>query len=135
MKLDELYEALEDYISNLDTADLIALWNQYVSEANRMDDYIYSMDAFDEMHDGMKPWDIVRAAYYSGKFCPADAWYWYNGYGNLVSSDWPEQEDDSPYYLDEITNYIIDNKDDLGNSDIRALLADLETEEDEETEE
>lgn len=135
MTLDEFCEALEDYISNLDTANLISLWNQYVSEANRMDDYIYSMDSFDEMHDGMKPWDIVRAAYYSGKFCPADDWYWYNGYGNLVSSDWPEREDASPYYLDEIIDYIIDNKDDLGNSDIRALLDELESEEDEETEE
>ena len=135
MKLDEFCEALEDYISNLDTADLIALWNQYVSEANRMDDYIYSMNSFDEMHDGMKPWGIARAAYYSGHFCPADDWYWYNGYGNLVSSDWPEHEEASPYYLDEIIDYIIDNKDDLGNSDIRALLDELETEEDEETEE
>lgn len=135
MNKGELTAALQDYFDNLDTADLVSLWNRYTDEANRMDDYIYSMNDFDEMHDGMKPWDIVRAAYYSGKFCPAHDWYWYNAYGNLVSSDWPEMEGDSPYYLDEIIDYIIDEDNDLGNSDIRALLDELETEEDEETEE
>lgn len=132
MNKNELLTALQEYIDGLDVAPLVYLWDAYTAESNTMDDYIYSMDSFDEMHSDMKPWDIVRAAYYSGEFCPTDDWFWYDGYGNLVSSNNPAQDDNSPLDADSIVDYIMDNEDDLGDSDIRALLDELEDEENEE---
>lgn len=47
----------------------------------------FSMDDFDELCYGMKPWDIARAIYFSD-FNPMDNYFKWNVYGNLESADY-----------------------------------------------
>ena len=81
------YEKIKSALDEMSTAELVNVHNAYCDAANYMDDYIYNMDEFDEIMSGQSPWEIARCAYYSGKFCPAHDWFWFNGYGNLESDD------------------------------------------------
>ena len=81
------YERLCEALNDMSTAELVLVHNDYCEAAGYMDDWIYSMDEFDDIMSGQSPWEIARCAYYSGKFCPAHDWFWFNGYGNLESSD------------------------------------------------
>lgn len=81
------YERLCEALHNMSTEELVLVHNEYCEAANYMDDWIYSMDDFDEIMSGQSPWEIARCAYYSGEFCPAHDYFWFNGYGNLVSGD------------------------------------------------
>lgn len=119
------YEKIREAIDEMHGAEIVDLHNEYCDAANYPDDHIYSMEDFDEIMSGMTPWEIVRAAYYSGKFCPARGWFWFNGYGNLESDDFVPDIID----MDAIAKYIDENDDDLGNSDIADIL---EADEDEE---
>lgn len=116
--------AITEIIDAMDDSEKISLHNEYCSETNNMDDYIYSMDEFDEIMDGMKPWEIARAAYYSGKFCPAHDYFWFNGYGNLESDDFCP----SIIYPSDIADYIVRNDDDMGNDEIREVLDEMNDE-------
>lgn len=81
------YERLCDTLHNMSAEELVLVHNEYCEAAGYMDDWIYSMDEFDDIMSGQSPWEIARCAYYSGKFCPAHNWFWFNGYGNLESDD------------------------------------------------
>ena len=116
-----LFDALREYLESLDDAAKVDIWNSYTDATNNPDDLIYSMDEFDDVFSGAKPWEIARTCYYSGNFCPADDWFWFDGYGNTASSDFPESTL-SPYNADNIAQYIADNDEDFYNSDIRAIL-------------
>lgn len=70
------------------------------------DDRYYSMDELDEFYNGVEPSEILRRAYYGrdddtwttdsngdktyGEFNPNRDYFYYNGYGNLVSSDYKD---------------------------------------------
>lgn len=115
------YEMIKAALENLDSVSLVTIWNDFCDADNRYDDHIYSMDEFDAIMSNMSPFEIARAAYYSGKFCPAHNYFWFNGYGNLESNDFPAV-DDSPIYISEIAQYIDDNSDALGNDEIEEVL-------------
>ena len=115
-KLKELFESMEDY-------KLIGVWNDY-QDNTRGGGHIYDMDEFNEIMEGFKPWEIARASYYSGKFCPAHNYFWFNAYGNLESSDFPKYD----IYIDDIIDYIIRNNDNLYNDEIQEILEDNEGE-------
>lgn len=70
------------------------------------DNRYYSMDELDEFYNGVEPSEILRRAYYGrdddtwttdsngdrtyGEFNPNREYFYYNGYGNLVSSDYKD---------------------------------------------
>lgn len=70
------------------------------------DDRYYSMDELDELYNGTEPLEILRRAYYGrdddtyttdsngnrtyGEFNPNRDYFYYNGYGNWVSSDYKD---------------------------------------------
>ena len=70
-------ERIIEAIEKLSHDEAISLWQNYCNESNRMDDNIYSMEEFDEIMEGMKPWDVARTCYYSGNFCPAHDYFWF----------------------------------------------------------
>ena len=74
-----LFDALREYLESLDDAAKVDIWNSYTDATNNPDDLIYSMDEFDDVFSGAKPWEIARTCYYSGNFCPADDWFWFDG--------------------------------------------------------
>lgn len=111
------------------TADIIAyfesnedVFNACMEELDGYNGYLgdnryYSMDELDEFYRDSDPLEILRCAYYGrdddtwttdsngnktyGEFNPNRDYFYYNGYGNLVSSDYK----DYSYLLD---NYAIE---------------------------
>ena len=124
-----------EVLESMDDGELIYINNEYEGSVNG-ENYIYSMDEFDEMHCGMTPWEIARAVTY-GDFCAAHDYFRYNGYGNLEStnyiSDWIDLEEIAAYcadheeslYCDEIQDAIDEYNDGLEEDDEE----DLESEE------
>ena len=110
-------DKLRELLENMDDVSLIMAWNEYQSNV-RGEDEIYPMDWFDEIMEGRSPWEIARCCYYSGKFCPAHDYFWFNGYGNVCSSDYPLDN----IYIDDMIDYIIQNNDSLGNEEIEEIL-------------
>lgn len=111
------------------TADIIAyfennedVFNDCVEELDGYNGYLgddryYSMDELDEFYRDSDPLEILRRAYYGrdddtyttdsngnktyGEFNPNRDYFYYNGYGNLVSSDYKD-------YSHLLDNYAIE---------------------------
>lgn len=113
-------------MEGLSTSDLVSVHNEYCEANSDMDNYIYRMDEFDEVMSGCSPWEVARACYYSGKFCPAHDYFWFNGYGNCESDDFPGGDQ---IYIDDIAAYIDRTENSLYNSEIQDVLDEYETEE------
>lgn len=129
-----LEEKVREAIENLSNDEAVSLWNEYCSEDGRMDDYIYSMNEFDEIMGNMTPLDVARTCFY-GDFCPADDYFWFNGYANLESSDFPSMDDKSPFYAKELATWIIKNENALYCDEIQEILDEDDEEEKDEDEE
>jgi hypothetical protein len=98
------------------------LFNAAIEELDSYNGYLndnryYSMDELNDLYSGTEPIEILQRAYFGrdndtwttdssgnktyGEFNPNREYFTYNGYGNLVSSDYK----DYSYLLDE---YFID---------------------------
>ena len=126
----------EDFNHDIEELDS---WNGILGD-NRIED----MDHLDELYQGEEATEILRRAYYGydydswhdengervyGKFNPIRDYFYFNGYGNLVSTDYKDYSDYLKlYYVQDIVdNYghldlsvwaleIIDNYDEDGDS-------------------
>ena len=117
------YERLCEALNDMSAAELVFTHNEYCEAAGYMDNWIYSMDEFDDIMSGQSPWEIARCAYYSGKFCPAHDWFWFNGYGNLESSDF----EPDIIYVPDIARFVDETENTLDND----ALCDIIEEDDE----
>ena len=109
------------------------------------DDRYYSMDELNEFYNGTEPLEILRRAYYGrdddtyttdsngnrtyGEFNPNRDYFYYNGYGNLVSSDYKNYSAHlDEYAIDAMSEnrQYIDSID--GDDDLAALFDELEQE-------
>lgn len=122
------YDAIKNALEEMNTADIIAVHNEYCDSSNNMDDYIYSMEEFDEIMGNMSPWDIVRAAYFGHEFNPTNDYFRFNGYANLESFDFAPGGN-SGVYISDIAEHIDRNGDALNNDDIQAVLDEYEEDE------
>lgn len=114
----EKREKLVDYINGLGDDKLIELHNSYCEAAGYEDDRIYSMYELDELLEGMTPTDILLRGFY-GDFNPRHAFFWFNGYSNLESADYMSG---TPICAEDIADYILSEKDSLGNDEIQEIL-------------
>lgn len=118
-QLKELFESDEELFSS--TIEELDGWNGYLN-----DNRYYLMDELNELFDGSEPIEILQRAYFGrdddvwhtdahgnkqyGEFNPNREYFYFNGYGNLVSSDYK----DYSYLLDDyFIESLIDNKDNL----------------------
>jgi hypothetical protein len=107
------------------------------------DDRYYSMEELNEFYSGTDPIELLQRAYYGrdddtwttdshgdktyGEFNPNREYFYYNGYGNLVSSDYKDYSAHLDHYaiesMSENRAYIdtIEDNDELG-----ALFDELE---------
>ena len=129
------------------TADIIAyfennedIFNDCMEELDGYNGYLsdnryYSMDELDEFYRDSDPLEILRRAYFGrdddtwttdsngnktyGEFNPNRDYFYYNGYGNLVSSDYKDYSAHLDHYaieaMSENRSYIdsIDNDEEL----------------------
>ena len=120
-----LIDRIRDYLDALDTDTLVAMHN----ETSDADDRVYEMSEAEDVLYGMEPIRVAAMVYY-GDFCPARSYFWFNGYGNLESSDF------LPGIVStwDLARYIVEDDDDMGDDEIRDILDEYETEEDDDEE-
>jgi hypothetical protein len=128
-KLMELFESNEELFNQ--TIEELDSYNSYLG-----DDRYYEMDMISEIYCGTDPIELLNRAYFGydsetwhtdssgnkiyGAFNPNREYFSYNGYGNLVSSDY---KDYSTYLDDYFIDAVIDNQDHLYLDDeITAIL-------------
>lgn len=90
-------------IENLENEgeNLLNLWNEYCSE-NNMDDYIHFFDDdFFDTYFYNRPLEAARAASF-GNLNWSDDYIYFNGYGNLESTDDPSTQIDETVLIDWI---------------------------------
>ena len=108
-KKELIIAAMED----MSDSELLCIHREYLDAVNGYDDYIYSMDEFDEILHGQTPEWIANRVFY-GDFNPNYEYFKFNGYGNLQSICSYELKD--YIYIDDIAAYIVDNDDALYNA-------------------
>ena len=114
----EKKQKLVDYINDMSDDEMIELHNNYCDATNNADNRIYSVYELDELLEGRTPTDILSMGFY-GDFRPQHDFFWFNGYGNLESAD---NITDMPISASDIANYILSEKDSLGNDEIQEIL-------------
>ena len=124
----DMKEEVLEMLRDMNDSDLVAVHNEYCDKVNYYDDRIYDMYEINDLLYGRSPLEIITDA---RDVDANDNYIRYNGYGNLESTDCPDDWMD----LDEIADYIVENDDALRNDDIRDLLDEIEAENEEEEEE
>ena len=110
--------AIEEILDNLADHEIVDVNNAYQDCING-DKYIYSTDEFDELMDGKTPSEIANRVAF-GDYAPYHMWFWFNGYGNIVSSNYPDRADG--WFASEISEYAVEYDEDFGIRDIREIL-------------
>lgn len=98
-------ETVKEFLTDLSKEEKVNIHNEYCRENNLGDDEIYSNDEdfFNLFFEG-KVIEAVRAVSY-GKFNYSDDYVKFNGYGNLESFNYPDDEID----INAIAEDIIEN--------------------------
>lgn len=125
-KVEQIKTILDDMYDD----ELIEIHNRYC-EANRCEDHIYSNEDY-ILDDVMGECTFSEAAcklHYSD-YDYSDNYFWFNGYGNLKSSNNPMDN----IFVDDIARYVVDNEDDLDNMDLREAIEGWQEEENEDEE-
>lgn len=138
MEREILFAAINETIENMRDGEKIGLWNEYCDRVNRYDDRIEYMESLPELFDtssvgGM--FNLLNRFYFGhdandehSSANPNRAYFYFNGYGNIVTTNYPSDVVDA----EELADWIIDNEDALDDDDIQELLDDSAEEEDEE---
>lgn len=126
------------------------IFNSCIEELDNYNGYLgdnryYSMDELDEIYSNTDPTEILARAYYGydaetwtkdaegyknyGCFCPNREYFYFNGYGNLVSADYKDYASFLDCYVIEAMSenryYISTIKD---NEELMALFDELDNE-------
>ena len=150
-KQEQIIEKIIDYLSENED-EFTELIEEYDSYYGYLDDRrCYPMEDLNEFYRETEPIDILYRTYYGhdddnyttdengnkhyGEFCPNREYFYYNGYGNLVSTDVKD-------YSDFLDSYFVQNIiDHYGNltisNDLQEMIDEyenLEEEQEEETE-
>ena len=121
-------ERIEEVLESMRDEDIVEVWNEYCDDVNCCDDRIYCMDWLEDDIRGMSAIDVIRT-FCDSAFNVNDDWYWYNGYGNPVSSNDPFEQ----VSVYDLAVHIEDYEEDYGIPEIADILE--EPEEAEESEE
>ena len=110
-------DAISGYIQDLRDYEQVNLWNDYCEAQDCCDNQIWCMDGFDDWFYGRSPLEIVRSL--DSSFNPNHAWFYFDGWGDVCSTDRPEDE---VIQQDDIAEYIDESGDSLYDSGIAELL-------------
>lgn len=124
---DEKVEAIKNIIEDMDTSDAVALHNEWCYKTNNYDDEIIEMERFDELCGSMTPLDIARSIVY-GDFNPNHDYFYYNGYGNFESANFPTDW----IYPGDIASDVVDRECAFENGEIQEEIDSWNDEEEEE---
>ena len=106
-----LFEENEDIFNEV--IEELDSWNGYLG-----DDRYYLMSDFDELHKWISPMEVLQRTFYGGdddtkdangmrgEFNPNREYFFYNGYGNLCSTDY---KDYSAHLDDYFVEAVLEN--------------------------
>ena len=100
-------QAITTYVTNLigdDLANLIQHMN--VHDGCFPESVYYDMGDFDEFMDGYTPMEIAQMIWF-GEFNPNDAYFCFNGYGNLESFNWGDVVAEAEAVKDGIIYHLV----------------------------
>ncbi len=140
MKRTEVIEKIMNYFAENEDIFTCCLeeldsWNGYLG-----DDRWNDMDEIDDIFAGESPSYILARAYYGsdaygGEFRPYANYFKFNGYGNLVSSDYRDYSD---YNTAQTVEDMADNRDKIDTiadeEELEQMFDELENADDEEEE-
>lgn len=109
--LDKIKEAIED----LSESDKVAMWNRYCENNNYWDERIEYNNPNDLMY-GLEPEEVIRRIDKEGNYSLSDDYCVIDSSGEYVSFDHVD-DDNSPFDIDELANYVYDNEDAMGYLD------------------
>ena len=124
---EEKIEAIKNIIEDMDESDAVALHNEWCYETNNYDDEIIEMERFDEICEGMKPFDIAMKIGY-GDFNPNHGYFYFNGYGNFESTNYPTDR----IYPGDIAREVVDRECSFENDEIQEEIDSWSEDDDEE---
>ena len=124
---EEKIEAIKNIIEDMDDSDAVALHNEWCYETNNYDDEIIEMERFDEICEGMKPFDIAMKIGY-GDFNPNHGYFYFNGYGNFESTNYPTDR----IYPGDIAREVVDRECSFENDEIQEEIDSWSEDDDEE---
>lgn len=113
-----LYEEILNALEDMYLPDLIHIYNNYCIATDNYDDKIYLMNEFDERMESFTPWEVARLCF-DGDFRPCDNYFYFNGYGNIMSFDFIDQANIN---IERIAEYIKRNNDALHDDTIQTIL-------------
>ena len=121
-RMEELRDSLQEALDSLDQDNILDIWNQRCEALRYDDDRIEYNNFIDEILDGLKPSEIIDAV--DRNYSINDDYMYWDGYGDICStSDVYDVADDS-----EIIDYIIDEWEDCGYTEIEDVLTEFEAE-------
>lgn len=137
----ELIIGINNTIESLDASDAVQLWNAYCEASNRYDDRLECMAELPELFDLSdrdSVFNLLNRFYYGhdendihSSANPNRNYFYFNGYGNIVTTDYPSDVID----VDELTEWIVSREDSLDNDEIQEILDEYNEEEDEDEDE
>lgn len=125
-------EAIKQAVENMDESAAVALWNEYCDTVKRYDDRVEYMESLPEMF-GDDIFNILNRFYFGYDYPdekssanPNRDYFYFNGYGNIVSTDYPTHSDIMD--IDEMAEYIAENDNAFYNDDIQEIIDEYEGE-------
>lgn len=116
---------VREQIADLTEEEQVAIWNEYCEKVGYYDDEIFGND-LDEILAGKTPSEVAVIVC-TDAYNPYDDYCCFDGYGRLKSFSYTNDYC-SPFDMDDLVNWIVDNEDTLGYFN----EYDIEVEEDEE---
>lgn len=114
------YEKILEALRKFNTEEIVILHNMYCEACNDMDSYVYYMEEFNDIMEDYAPNDLARTIFY-GDFRPNDDYFRFNGYANLESFNYYDEET-SGIYLEDIARYCNEAEENFGYEEIENIF-------------
>lgn len=116
------YERIVSLLKDMNTADCVAIHNEYCDLTKYGEDHVYCMEDLDEVLGNCTPTDLACKIEY-GSFWINDRYFFFDGYANLSSfSQCSCYGTSTPIDIDAIAGFAVENNEDYGNTDICDIL-------------
>lgn len=114
-------DKIKAIIEAMDDGDKIALWNESCYECSFYDDEIFKMQDFDDLMSNNTPSELASRIFFGGGFNPNHDYFAFDGYANLVSFNFTDDEN-SPFCLNDLVDRIMRNENAFGCDEIADVL-------------
>lgn len=129
-------ERILEVVKGMEDGDIINLWNEYCSDANRYDDEIMDAYTMEEWSKNEEVTNVLNRFYFGSddglegtSANPNRNYFKFDGYGNIISFDYiynSYTEEFSYIFIDELIDHIIENENAFGVDEIEEILEEIE---------